>query len=158
MAATRRRQRPAPRLHRRPYSSPVCLAHEMPQGTHKSRKPASKAAPIRVKRVYDPPARGDGFRVLVDRLWPRGLKKAAVPLDAWAKEIAPSGELRKWFGHDRQKWQEFRARYKAELRDHEPELEGLRHRATQRPVTLLFATKDPEHNHAIVLKEVLDPG
>jgi uncharacterized protein YeaO (DUF488 family) len=128
----------------------------MPQESHKSRKSAAGARTIRIKRVYDPPARGDGFRVLVDRLWPRGLKKDAAPLDAWAKEIAPSGELRKWFGHDPQRWKEFRARYKAELRDHEPELEGLRHRATQRPVTLLCAAQDPEHNHAIVLKEVLD--
>ena len=153
MAAVRRRQRPAHRLFRRPYQSPVCLAHELPEGHE-----ATGARTIRIKRVYDPPARGDGFRVLVDRLWPRGLKKAAVPLDAWAREIAPSGELRKWFGHDPTRWQEFRTRYMAELRDHESQLEGLRHRATKRPVTLLFAAKDPEHNHAIVLKEVLDNG
>lgn len=111
---------------------------------------------IRIKRIYDPPAAGDGRRVLVDRLWPRGLSKDEVKVDEWLKEIAPSDELRKWFGHDPARWEEFRTRYREELKLHGELLERLRAEARKGTVTLLFAAKDEEHNNAVVLKELLD--
>jgi uncharacterized protein YeaO (DUF488 family) len=110
---------------------------------------------IRIKRIYDPPARSDGFRVLVDRVWPRGVSKDSAELDLWMKEVAPSTELRKWFGHDPARWDTFRTRYRAELRDHAEELRTLRSHAAQGSVTLLFGAKDVEHNQAVVLREVL---
>lgn len=111
---------------------------------------------IKLKRIYDPPAPDDGRRVLVDRLWPRGIAKDAARLDDWLKEIAPSDELRKWFGHDPAKWEEFRKRYRAELDSHGNLLAELRAAAEKGTVTLLFAAKDEEHNNAVVLKELLD--
>ena len=114
------------------------------------------AAPrIQVKRVYDPPAKSDGFRVLVDRVWPRGVSKAAAAVDLWMKEIAPSAELRIWFGHDTEKWTEFRRRYRAELRDRKSELAELKAHARHGRVTLVFSARDTEHNQAVVLQEVL---
>lgn len=111
---------------------------------------------IRTKRVYDDPAQDDGFRVLVDRLWPRGFKKDQVEADLWLKEAAPSNELRKSFRHEPSKWEEFRKRYFSEL-DQKPEtLEILFQKAEEGPVTLLYAAKDREHNQAIVLKEYLE--
>ncbi len=110
---------------------------------------------IRVKRVYDPAAKDDGQRVLVDRLWPRGLSKTSLKLDAWLKEIAPSNELRKWFGHDPARWAEFRTRYREELKGHGELLDRLRAEAQKGTVSLLFAAKDEEHNNAVVLKELL---
>lgn len=110
---------------------------------------------ISIKRIYDPPAAEDGRRVLVDRLWPRGVAKEAAHIDEWLKEIAPSDELRKWFGHDPARWEEFRRRYREELQGHGELLEGLRKEAGQGSVTLLFAAKDIECNNAVVLKEVL---
>jgi uncharacterized protein YeaO (DUF488 family) len=110
---------------------------------------------VRLKRVYDEPARADGFRVLVDRLWPRGLTQDAARLDVWLRDIAPSTELRKWYGHERTKWPEFRRRYRAELRAHREVLEDLRLRAAQQPVTLLYASREGDINHAVVLKEWL---
>ncbi len=115
---------------------------------------------VRLKRVYDAPAPGDGFRVLVDRLWPRGLSKEKASVDLWMKEVAPSTELRRWYHKDLTRWPEFRARYKAELTD-SPILAELR--ATVREharrggkgVTLLYGTKDAEQNHAILLREAL---
>ncbi len=109
---------------------------------------------IQLKRAYDKPARGDGFRVLVDRLWPRGIKKHDLRLDTWAKELAPSTELRKWFAHDVGKWTAFRARYRSELtRSHGSKsirevLDAAKHAKT---ITLLYGAKDTEHNEAIVL-------
>jgi uncharacterized protein YeaO (DUF488 family) len=112
--------------------------------------------PIQLRRAYDPPASGDGFRVLVDRLWPRGLTRDKLRLDAWAKELAPSHELRKWIHSDMTRWSEFRRRYFAEL-DRQPEaVAQMRKRARTGTVTLVFSTKDPEHNHAAVLKEYLE--
>jgi uncharacterized protein YeaO (DUF488 family) len=135
----------------RQYSSPACSLRET------RAKPYSTESPrIRVKRIYDPAARGDGFRVLVDRLWPRGLRKDRVQIDAWQRELAPSPALRKWFGHQVPRWAEFRTRYRAELHDRESDLEALRHRAEQQPLTLLHAARDTAHNHALVLKEVLE--
>jgi uncharacterized protein YeaO (DUF488 family) len=109
---------------------------------------------IRLKRVYDPAEPEDGTRVLVDRLWPRGLSRDAAKLDQWLKDVAPSTELRRWFGHDPAKWAEFRRRYEAELA-HNPALEELRAiiRRDKR-VTLLFGARDVVHNDAVVLREV----
>jgi uncharacterized protein YeaO (DUF488 family) len=110
---------------------------------------------IKIKRIYDPSTADDGRRVLVDRLWPRGLSKDDAHLDEWLKEIAPSDELRKWFGHDPARWEEFRRRYREELKVHGDLLGRLRGEAKKGTVTLLFAAKDEEHNNAVVLKEVL---
>ncbi len=110
---------------------------------------------VKTKRIYDPPAAGDGTRILVDRLWPRGLTKEDARIDEWLKEIAPSNELRKWFGHDPAKWKEFRSKYLEELRQQGPLLEELKGKARRGTVTLLFAAKDADHNNAVVLKELL---
>jgi uncharacterized protein YeaO (DUF488 family) len=111
---------------------------------------------LRIKRVYDPPSRGDGRRVLVDRLWPRGLKREAARIDLWLKEVAPSAELRCWFNHDPARWSEFQKRYRAELRGNTDSVETLRDLIRGvRPVTLLFAAKDAEHNNAIALRDHL---
>jgi len=111
---------------------------------------------VRLKRVYDEPAKSDGLRVLVDRLWPRGLKKSEVEIDDWVKEIAPSTPLRKWFGHDPGKWKEFKRRYWAELNNRREQVEKLARYARRRSVTLLFSAKESEHNNAAALKEYLD--
>jgi len=112
-------------------------------------------AAIRTKRVYEEPSSRDGFRILVDRIWPRGLSKDKARIDRWLKDIAPSAELRKWFGHDPARWDEFRARYFREL-DAKPELvEEIRSRAKKTTVTLLYAARDPEHNNAVCLREYL---
>lgn len=110
---------------------------------------------VRVKRIYEPAARSDGFRVLVDRLWPRGVSKERAAVDLWMKDVAPSTELRRWFGHDPKRWRQFKARYHAELLEHRPELALLRSRARKGTVTLLFAARDVEHNEAIVLKDAV---
>jgi len=112
--------------------------------------------PVRIKRIYEPRARGDGYRILVDRLWPRGVAKAKADLHAWAREIAPSTELRQWFDHQSPRWSEFRKRYRRELAAHEAQIEGIRQLARKRPVTLLYAARDLEHNHARVLQEVIE--
>ena len=112
---------------------------------------------VAIKRVYDQPEPGDGTRILVDRLWPRGLSKERAKVDTWLKEVAPSNELRKWFGHDPEKFAEFRRRYEAEL-ESEPGQEALarlRDLAMQGPVTLVFAAHDSEHNNAVVLRDLL---
>jgi uncharacterized protein YeaO (DUF488 family) len=110
---------------------------------------------LKVKRVYEPPAAGDGFRVLVDRVWARGLTKQKARVDLWAKDIAPSTELRKWFGHDPGRWQEFKKRYKQELRSNNA-LRRLRQELNEhKKATLLYAAKDSEHNNAVALSEIL---
>jgi uncharacterized protein YeaO (DUF488 family) len=110
---------------------------------------------VRLRRVYEPRAPGDGLRVLVDRLWPRGLRREDADVDVWLKEIAPSAELRRWYGHDLERWPDFCQRYEAELVGN-PALEELRslHRAHE-TTTLLFAKRDTEHNNAIVLQRLL---
>jgi uncharacterized protein YeaO (DUF488 family) len=108
-----------------------------------------------IKRAHDPPGKGDGTRVLVDRLWPRGLTKERAKVDLWLKDIAPSERLRKWFGHDPEKWQGFRVGYLAELRSKADDLAELRALSRKGKVTLLFAAHDAEHNNAVVLKEAL---
>jgi uncharacterized protein YeaO (DUF488 family) len=110
---------------------------------------------IRIKRIYDDPMPTDGFRVLVDRIWPRGITKREANLDAWLRELAPSTELRKWFGHDPKRWPAFRERYRLELRERASELVTLRHRAERGRVTLLYGAKDPQFNQAVVLAEVI---
>lgn len=110
---------------------------------------------IRLKRAYEPPSPDDGRRVLVDRLWPRGLSKADAAIDSWLKEIAPSTELRRWFNHDPLRWTEFRDRYRAELGSHAGLLEELRARARDGPLTLVYGARDELHNDAVVLRELL---
>lgn len=113
---------------------------------------------ITIKRAYEAPADADGTRVLVDRLWPRGLTRAAAAIDVWAKEVSPSPDLRKWFGHDPAKWDEFRRRYAAELRGQPAPLEQLRKLAAAGPVTLVYAARNEVHNGAIVLRDLLRGG
>ncbi len=111
---------------------------------------------IQIKRVYEPKARGDGVRFLVERLWPRGIKKEDLDARAWLKDVAPSPELRKWFSHDPAKWDEFKARYQAEL-DKEPEAwKPLLEAARQGTVTLLYSARDTEHNSALLLQQYLE--
>jgi len=111
---------------------------------------------VRIKRIYDEPAAEDGTRILVDRLWPRGIAKEKARIDEWLKEIAPSDELRKWFGHDPARWDEFQERYRRELEAKTELLDQLQGLAKKGTVTLLFAAKDEEHNNAVVLKKLLD--
>lgn len=112
-------------------------------------------ANIALKRAYDPPDEADGVRVLVDRLWPRGLTKTSAAIDQWAKDVTPSTELRKWFHHDPDHWDEFRRRYLAELKDKGSELDELRKLAQAGPITLIYAARDTPHLHATVLRDVL---
>jgi uncharacterized protein YeaO (DUF488 family) len=114
-----------------------------------------KAANVKLKRAYERPAADDGVRILIDRLWPRGVSKADAAIDQWVKEIAPSTALRKWFGHDPARWQEFRSRYAAELRQHPEQLTRLRALAKQGPITLVFSARDERHNDAVALRGVL---
>ncbi len=109
---------------------------------------------IRIKRVYEQPEKEDGIRILVDRLWPRGLTKEKAGIDLWLKEIAPSNELRKWFGHDPERWTEFRERYSNELRMNEKQVSLLNEELKKGRVTLVYGAKDEEHNEAQVLKEL----
>ena len=111
---------------------------------------------IRLKRVYDEPAKSDGYRVLVDRLWPRGVNKNKARIDQWLKDIAPSTSLRKWFAHDPGKWKEFKKRYAAQLDAHHEQVEKLVREAKKRTVTLLFSAKDTEHNNAVALKDYIE--
>ncbi|HEU0051290.1 MAG TPA: DUF488 family protein [Patescibacteria group bacterium] len=111
---------------------------------------------IQLKRAYVSPEKSDGFRILVDRLWPRGLSKKKAQIDLWVKEVAPSDSLRKWFSHDPKKWIAFQKKYKAELRKNTQTVQELRRVIRrEKKVTLVFAAKDEEHNQAIVLKWVL---
>ena len=110
---------------------------------------------IKLKRIYDPSSREDGKRVLVDRLWPRGIKKENAHIEEWLKDIAPSDALRKWFSHDPSRWKEFKKRYHDELKDKKELLKQLLADSRKGTVTLLFGSKDIEHNNAIVIKEVL---
>ncbi len=111
---------------------------------------------IRVKRIYEAPEEGDGFRALVDHLWPRGLKKEDARIDRWFKEIAPTSDLRKWFGHDPEKWEEFRRRYFAELDADPAAVDELIKIASKRTVTLLYAAKNEEFNNAVALKDYIN--
>jgi uncharacterized protein YeaO (DUF488 family) len=113
---------------------------------------------VRLKRAYEPAAPSDGYRVLIDRLWPRGVSRQQARLDDWAKELSPSPELRRWFGHEPSRFEEFRQRYTEELRDQRPRLTALRRRAREGTVTLVYSAQDAAHNDAVVLAEVLRRG
>ncbi|HEX3175065.1 MAG TPA: DUF488 family protein [Methylomirabilota bacterium] len=118
----------------------------------------SRAVPrIRIKRAYERASRDDGARVLVDRLWPRGVSRRALALDEWAKDIAPSDQLRRWFGHDPRRWKEFVSRYREELRAPaaRERLEALARRARARPLTLVYGARDEQHNDAVVIADAL---
>lgn len=110
---------------------------------------------LRLKRAYEPPTRSDGRRLLVDRLWPRGLSKERAAIDQWMKEVAPSAELRRWFGHDPERWPEFQRRYRQELRARDDLVRGIAALASRGPVTLVFGARDEVHNDAVVLAAVV---
>jgi uncharacterized protein YeaO (DUF488 family) len=110
---------------------------------------------LKLKRAYGPAEPGDGVRILIDRLWPRGVKKSDAAIDRWLREIAPSAELRRWFGHRPERWREFRRRYRAELWRHPALLEEIRSAARADPVTLVYTAHDKAHNDAVVLRELL---
>lgn len=132
------------------FSSPACYLHEFEETA-----PPAPAHGVTVKRIYDEPLPSDGYRALIDRLWPRGISKQRAALDAWLIELAPSSALRIWYGHDPRRWTEFGRRYRAELRAHESELQDLRQRSARQRVTLLYSSREPRTNHAVVLREVL---
>jgi len=111
---------------------------------------------IRIKRIYDPPSPEDGFRILVDRLWPRGLSKEKAKVDLWARDIAPSNELRKWYGHDPQKWGEFKKRYAREIEGKGEDLDLLVKKTKEGTITFLFSSKEEKLNNAQALKEFLE--
>jgi uncharacterized protein YeaO (DUF488 family) len=110
---------------------------------------------VRTKRVYDPPEPSDGYRVLIDHVWPRGVSRERAKLDEWARELAVSDELRRWFDHVPERFDEFRSRYRDELAEHAAQLGQLRERARHGRVTILYAARDREHNNAVVLAELL---
>ncbi len=110
---------------------------------------------VQIKRVYDPSSRTDGTRLLVERLWPRGVKKASLEIKSWLKDVAPSAELRKWFSHDPAKWDEFRSRYFAELEANPDAWQPIMEAANRGTVTLIYSSHDTEHNNAVALEEFL---
>ncbi|HEY1268302.1 MAG TPA: DUF488 domain-containing protein [Candidatus Binatia bacterium] len=111
---------------------------------------------IKIKRVYEPSRPPDGYRILIDRLWPRGLSKAKASIDEWRKDLAPSDRLRKWFNHEPKKWDEFRRRYHEELRPKAEELRELARKKRPGTITILYGARDKEHNNAVALKELLE--
>lgn len=110
----------------------------------------------RIKRIYEPASHDDGMRILVDRLWPRGISRGEAQLDEWVKELAPSDELRNWFNHEENRWRKFRERYLDELKEHREQARKIAEAARESTVTLLFAAKDEEHNNAVVLRQYLE--
>jgi uncharacterized protein YeaO (DUF488 family) len=113
---------------------------------------------VKTKRIYDPVDPADGYRVLIDHVWPRGVSRERAKLDEWARELAPSGELRKWFDHVPERFEEFRARYRRELSSHPELIQALRDRAANSRLTIVYAARDQQHNNAIVLAELLRDG
>jgi uncharacterized protein YeaO (DUF488 family) len=140
----RKPSKPKPRPRPKPASAPV-----------KSRAAKGKVGSIKIKRAYEAASADDGIRVLVDRLWPRGLSKASFKYDLWPKDLAPSNELRKWYGHDPKRAVEFRRRYRSELASHRDELTALRAKLKGRNATLLTATHEIDLSHAVVLRDLL---
>jgi uncharacterized protein YeaO (DUF488 family) len=116
------------------------------------------AIDVRAKRIYEEADPGDGYRVLIDHVWPRGISRARARLDEWARELAPSDELRKWFDHVPERFDEFRSRYRDELAAHADRVEELRARAEEGAVTIVYAARDTEHNNAVVLAELIRNG
>ena len=114
-----------------------------------------KPGRIKLRRAYDPAERTDGVRILVDRLWPRGLSRDDACIDQWVKDLAPSNELRKWFGHDPARWDEFRDRYAVELNRHSDQMKELRELARKGPITLVYSAHDEVHNNAVVLRDFI---
>jgi uncharacterized protein YeaO (DUF488 family) len=110
---------------------------------------------VRIKRIYAEPDRGDGYRVLIDHVWPRGVSRERARLDEWARELAPSDQLRRWFAHDPARFDEFRARYRGELADQRDHVRELARRARSRPVTIVYAARDQQHNNAVVVAELV---
>jgi uncharacterized protein YeaO (DUF488 family) len=151
------------RVDRREYEAPFAFDSRqrgLDACERHARKPRSmgmsiKAANVKLKRAYERPADDDGVRILVDRLWPRGVRKADAAIDRWVKEVAPSTALRKWFGHDPARWEGFRQRYVEELRVHPEELERLRALARKGTITLVYSAHDELHNDAVVLRQRL---
>ncbi len=113
---------------------------------------------VRIKRVYEPPSRADGYRVLIDRLWPRGVSKEKASIDEWARDLAPSDELRRWFGHCPELFEEFKRRYTEELREHADLISALRRRARTGTVTIVYAAHDTDHSNAAVLGPIVSRG
>jgi uncharacterized protein YeaO (DUF488 family) len=113
---------------------------------------------VRAKRAYDQPDPGDGYRVLIDHVWPRGVSRERAQLDEWARELAPSDQLRKWFDHVPERFGEFRSRYREELAAQGERVEDLRRRAQSGPLTIVYAARDTEHNNAVVLAELIRDG
>jgi uncharacterized protein YeaO (DUF488 family) len=113
------------------------------------------ALDVRTKRVYDPAEPADGYRILIDRLWPRGVSRERARLDEWARDLSPSDGLRKWFNHDPKRFPEFRERYREELRGHIDRIHELRDRASRGPVTIVYGARDTEHNDAVVIAELV---
>ncbi|MDR3503953.1 MAG: DUF488 domain-containing protein [Legionella sp.] len=113
-------------------------------------------ATIEIKRIYDTPEKTDGFRILIDRLWPRGIKKTDAAIDLWVKEIAPSNTLRKWFNHDAEKWLEFQKSYAKELVDKQDLIDLIKEKAKHQKVTLLFGSKEMKHNNAAALLNIIN--
>src|SRR4051812_20335817 len=111
---------------------------------------------IQLKRVYEKPSRKDGLRILVDRLWPRGLSKEHAAVNLWLKDVAPSTELRKWFGHDPARWRQFQSRYRKELRQRKDAIELIKQKSKKHAVTLVYGARDEKHNEALVLKKILE--
>jgi uncharacterized protein YeaO (DUF488 family) len=134
-----------------------CSEHRSPAWGARTQEAATKPD-IHLKRAYEPPSPEDGHRVLVDRLWPRGLRKADAAIDRWLKELAPSTALRQWFGHDPTRWEEFGRRYRSELKSFPELLDELRRIATRGRLTLVYAARDARHNDAVVLRGVLAHG
>jgi len=132
------------------YSSPACLLHEV-----EAIDRTANAPDVRIKRIYDEPQSVDGLRVLVDRLWPRGIRRQRAAIDIWAQDLAPSAQLRQWFQHDPNRWHAFRNRYRKELQEKAADLEALRERSRAQRLTLLYTAKDQVFNHAAVLMEIL---
>lgn len=110
---------------------------------------------ITIKRIYEEPKKADGFRILVDKLWPRGIKKSDAAIDLWLKDVAPSDSLRKWFNHDAKKWEEFQKRYEKELKGKHDLLGLIKEKASHQKVSLLFASKETEHNNAVALLKTI---
>jgi uncharacterized protein YeaO (DUF488 family) len=132
------------------YSSPACFLHEFELAGESAR-----TSDVRIKRIYEPADVADGYRALVDRLWPRGMSKQRAALDAWLVELAPSNVLRHWLHQDSARWPQFRRRYRAELRAQRAALQSLRQRAAGQRVTLLYAARDPRRNHALILRDLV---
>lgn len=138
------------------HMAPQCARNEATTRLRESRARSTlDVMNVRLKRAYEPAVAADGYRILIDRLWPRGVARGEARLDEWARELAPSAELRRWFGHDPARFEEFRRRYTEELASQEAKLRELRRRVREGTLTLVYGARDTEHNDAVVLAEIL---